>query len=121
MLLNPGFRQVSVSRGATTAVAKSAHEIEVPLVGINITIEQNEIWDVAACQANLELSAPGYPAQGTGMLRLIPGAGFTTVDVDASLTVSVPLVGRRIEAKAAEEFALIIADIERRARVWLAT
>ena len=121
MLLNPEFRKVSVTRGTGTATAKSAHEIEVPIAGIVITIEQNEFWDVAACQADLELSAPGYPAQGTGTLRLIAGEGFSTVDVDASLTVAVPLIGRRIEAKAAEEFASIIADIESRARVWLAS
>lgn len=121
MLLNPEFRAVEVEPTVDGAIARSTHEVVVPIAGITLRVNQEEIWDRGSQCAELSLTAPGYPAQGSGRLTLIPNGASTAVDVDAALTVSVPFIGRHIEAKAAEVFVEIISDIESKARVWLAS
>ena len=65
-------------------------------VGDEINVVQREEW-TSAEHADLHVTIPGKPGQLVGSIELTEDGGTTTETVDAEITVSIPLVGGKIE------------------------
>jgi hypothetical protein len=75
-------------------------------VGDQIPLLQREGW-TSADHADLEVTIPGKPGQMVGSIELAEDGGTTTETFDVVITVTIPLVGGRIDK--------IIADLLRKA------
>lgn len=65
-------------------------------VGAEINVHQSEHWS-SHTDASLEVAIPGKPGHLKGTVRLTGDAGGTTETVAVDVTVSIPLVGGKIE------------------------
>lgn len=65
-------------------------------VGAEINVHQSEHWS-SHTDASLEVAIPGKPGHLKGTVRLAGDAGGTTETVAVDVTVSIPLVGGKIE------------------------
>lgn len=65
-------------------------------VGAEINVHQSEHWS-SHTDASLEVAIPGKPGHMKGTVRLAGDAGGTTETVAVDVTVSIPLVGGKIE------------------------
>lgn len=74
------------------------------LVGDTLTVTEEQTWHPARADgtrtADLELHAAGAPLRVRGTVTLSPAGDGSRLVVDADLTCSVPLLGRKIEAAA---------------------
>lgn len=120
MLADPQFREsvaahqqvlrssvsVQPDGATTTVVVELVHSTaRVPsvakkFVGEEIDIVQREEWS-SSDAADVTVTIPGKPAQGRGTIRLVEDADGTTETVEMQVTVSVPLVGGKVEAMVA--------------------
>ena len=75
------------------------------LVGSSLTVTQKETWDAPAADgsrtASVDLSVGGVPLKVAAVQRLVALAEGTRVDVEGSVSSSIPFLGDKI-AKAAE-------------------
>lgn len=116
MLADPGFRELVcdtqgvLSRTVTITPNASGMEVVVDetqpatgipsfaqrFVGDQIRIVQRETWNSVAA-AELTLDIPGKPGSMQGTVTLAPDGAGTVQTVDAEVTVTIPLVGGKLE------------------------
>lgn len=93
------------------------------LVGSSLQVREVEAWEPADEEGRvgtLVAEIVGAPVRLTGTLRLTrDAAGGTTLDVEADLRATVPIVGAAIEQSASRSAALIVAAEERAGADWL--
>lgn len=87
-------------------------------VGDEINIVQREEW-TSADHADLHVTIPGKPGQMVGSIELADDGGSTTETVDVEITVSIPLVGGKIEKLIADLLRKALRAEERTARDYL--
>ena len=108
--------------GVQFAVRQGVPVDELPsvvrqLVGANLVVDRTESWrraDERHCTGEIAARVAGVPGSITGSmwLREVPGGGSELV-VDGEVKVSLPLVGGKIEALAAEQLqGLLAAEAE---------
>jgi hypothetical protein len=108
--------------GVRFAVRQGVPVDELPamvrqLVGANLVVDRTESWrraDERHCTGEIAARVAGVPGSITGSmwLREMPGGGSELV-VDGEVKVSLPLVGGKIEALAAEQLqGLLAAEAE---------
>jgi hypothetical protein len=90
----------------------------------SITIERTERWtrqDSGRYLGDVQVEIPGTPASAAGGMRLrdLP-AGGSELNVRADVTVSVPLIGGKIEGVVAEQVQNLLAAETAFTRQWLA-
>ena len=77
----------------------------VSIVGSTLAITEQQSWGPeqpdGSRTADLEITVKGAPVRLVGRIYLYPTAGGRTLAVDADLTCSLPLVGKKVEAAAA--------------------
>ncbi|MBP3037137.1 DUF2505 domain-containing protein [Arthrobacter sp. zg-ZUI100] len=80
-------------------------EMAKKFVGSSLTVTQTENWAAPAAdgsrEASVDLSVGGVPLKVSAMQRLVAVAEGTRVDVDGSVSSSIPFLGDKI-AKSAE-------------------
>lgn len=121
MLRDPGFReevcrrQRVVSQTVEVTVDGDAAEVEVErvqavtgvpafaakVVGDEITIVQRETWHDLE-RGDYTVGIPGRPGQISGTVTLTEQGGRTVESVDLEVTVSIPLVGGKLEGVVVE-------------------
>lgn len=74
------------------------------LVGDTLKVTEEQTWHPLRADgtrtADLELHVTGAPIRMRGTVTLSPAGGGSRLVVDADLTCSVPLIGRKVEAAA---------------------
>lgn len=74
------------------------------LVGDTLRVTEEQTWHAARADgtrsADLELHVAGAPLRMRGTVTLSPAGAGSRLVVDADLTCSVPLLGRKVEAAA---------------------
>jgi hypothetical protein len=76
------------------------------IVGDRVTMVQSESWTDGS-QGRITVTVPGKPGEMTGTASLVEDGGGVTEKVDMSVTVSLPLIGGKVEG--------LIADMLRKA------
>lgn len=114
-----GFRaQVS---GAVTPTRLPA--VASKLIRSAVSFSVTETWSGPAADGgrtgDLAVSVKGAPVQVGGTMKMLPGQGSTTVELDLDLRVTVPLVGKSLEEKAVGMAGHVVRDEERRAAAYL--
>lgn len=92
-------------------------------VGFTLAESWGQAGDDGARHGSIKLTIKGAPVSGGATTSIAPapdGPSRTVLTAQVDLTVSVPLVGRSIEAKAIEMVDRLVADEEQRATAWLA-
>ncbi len=94
------------------------------LVGDNIRIKETQTWLAAPTDAmnrdgRIAVRIAGQGGGVDGTLRMTSTASETTVDVDATIKVNVPLVGGKIESYVAEMLVKFLNKEEELGRAWL--
>lgn len=138
MLADPAFREAvcdaqhATSRAVSVSGTTESGSVEVTytqaatgvpafakkLVGEEITITQRERW--SGNTAALELTIPGKPGRITGTITLTESGGTTTERVGCDITVSVPLVGGKVERLIEEILRKALTKENQVGREWLA-
>ncbi len=139
MLRDPDFRErvcteqhvlshrVDVTHdGATTRVVveqvqavRGVPSLVTRIVGEQLTIRQDELWESSEVAVVL-VTIPDQPARVSGTTRLVADGSGTRQEIDWTITVSVPLVGKKIEGVIADLLDEAF-EVEREvAQVWLA-
>ncbi len=139
MLADPAFRtevcdyqqvldhtvSVSESGGAVVVTvdqvqqARGIPSYAVAFVGDRIEICQRETWR-SSTAADVQVTVPGKPARMTGTITLRADGDRTVETVAGEVTVSVPLVGGKIEAVVGDVIRMAL-DAEHAVAVgWLA-
>jgi len=76
----------------------------VGMVGSTLRVREKQTWGQQRTdggrRADLEITVDGAPVRMTGILTLSPTGEGSTLAVDADLTCSLPLVGKKIETAA---------------------
>lgn len=88
-------------------------------VGESIEIIRRESWS-STSEASLRLEIPGKPARLDADIRLLLDGGGTVETVSGDLSVSVPIVGGRIEKLVADLLRSALHTEEKVGRAWLA-
>lgn len=88
------------------------------LVGDEINILQEERWS-STTEAALDVTIPGKPGAMHGTVRLVGDERGTTETVTAEVTVSIPLVGGKLESFIAEMLLKALRAENRVGRDWL--
>jgi hypothetical protein len=124
-----GFERHDVSvtpsgDGMRVVVDQHRPATEVPsfarkLVGEEINIVQEEEW-TSATAADLVVTIPGKPGRMTGTIRLVGDDTGTTEQVAVEVSVSVPLVGGRLEKFIGEMLMKALRAENKVGRDWLA-
>ena len=97
-----GTFEIETDGDVTTAVvdlvqpATGLPSFATRFVGSEINIVQREEWSSAEYAA-LHVTIPGKPGQMIGSITLVEDGGSTTETVDVEISVSIPLVGGKIE------------------------
>lgn len=77
----------------------------VSIVGSTLTITEQQSWSQPAADgsrtADLKITVAGAPVRLVGRLTLAPSEGGSSLAVDADLTCSMPIVGKKVEAASA--------------------
>jgi len=79
-------------------------------VGPEIEVRRRERWRDPA-DGNLEIGIPGKPGDLVATIRLDEADGATTVRYDGELSVSIPLIGGKLERFVADLFSSAL-DVE---------
>ena len=92
--------------------------------GDHITIERTERWtrqDSGNYLGEVQVAMPGTPAFAAGGMRLrdLPDGG-SELSVRADVTVSLPLIGGKIEGMVAEQFQSLLASEAAFTQQWMA-
>lgn len=115
-----GSAVVTVIRSMPAAVPDFARR----LVGETVTLKQVETWQPddgsGRRRAALSLEVVGQPARMTGSLQLAEGRGGVQQLMSGVLTVSVPFIGRRLEAEVVKGLLAAARKEEDTGRAWLA-
>jgi hypothetical protein len=115
-----GSAVVTVTRTMPAAVPDFARR----LVGDTVTLHQVETWQPddrsSRRRAALSLEVVGQPARMTGSLLLAEEPGGVRELVSGDLSVSLPFIGRRIEAEIAKGILAAARKEEETGRAWLA-
>jgi hypothetical protein len=90
----------------------------------DLTVERSERWtrqDSGSYLGDVEVRIPGAPASAAGGMRLrdLPDGG-SELNVRADVTVSVPLIGGKIEGIVAEQVLKLLTAETAFTRQWLA-
>ena len=98
-------------------------EIARKFVGETLKVTQVENWDAPAAdgsrQSNISLKIAGAPIDVTAVQRLVADGGSTRVELEGSVTSSVPFLGGKI-AEAAEPMVGKALNIQsQQAQAWL--
>ncbi|MDP3969713.1 MAG: DUF2505 domain-containing protein [Nocardioides sp.] len=99
----PGGHQVRIDQvQPTTGVPSFAKKF----AGETTRAVQVEEWNGEGPErrATLSIETPGKPTRTTGTLALAPEGEGTSVVLDAELSVTVPLIGKKLEGLMAELF-----------------
>jgi len=119
-----GTFEIETDGDVTTAVveqvlpATGLPSFATKFVGSEITTVQREEW-TSAEYADLLVTIPGKPGQMAGSITLVEGGGTTTETVEVEITVSIPLVGRKIEKLIGEMLRKALGKEEKVARAYL--
>lgn len=90
-----------------------------------ISFTTAETWTPRADETyagTLTADLSGLPVAGGAAMVLRPGKDAQSCEqvIDLEFTVSVPLLGRRIEQEAVDHLGVVVRDEEKRAAQWLA-
>ncbi|WP_028643012.1 DUF2505 domain-containing protein [Nocardioides sp. URHA0020] len=88
------------------------------LVGSEINIVQREEW-TSAEYADLHVSIPGKPGQMVGSNTLVEDGTTTTETLEVAISVSIPLVGGKVEKLIADMLRKALREEERVAHAYL--
>jgi hypothetical protein len=138
MLTDPGYlTRVSEESGdvsqrvdSTDALSAVERQMVTPsavrrFLGETLTMRQEVHWQPAAedgsRSGDLTLTIDGMPARAEVGIQLRPGGRGTVVDFAGEFTISVPFVGRSLEAKAAPALTEGFAVQQRVGDDWLAS
>lgn len=114
-----GFRALLSGTVPPSRLPAAASRLIRSAVAFTVT----EAWAGAAADGtragDLTVSVQGAPVKASGTMKMVPGQGTTTVELDLELRVSVPLVGRSLEEKALGLAGHVVRDEERRATAYL--
>jgi hypothetical protein len=119
-----GTFQIETAGDVTTAVvdqvqpAAGLPSFATRLVGSEINIVQREEWSSAE-YADLHLTIPGKPGRLVGSISLVEAGGTTTETLDAEITVTIPLIGGKLEKLIADMLRKALREEERVARDYL--
>ncbi len=95
------------------------------MVGDTIETSQDERWGPAAAngsrRATMTVQVTGQPATVTGEVRLEPNGSGTRQTISGDISVSIPFIGRRIEAVIGEGIRAAVVVEQRLGQAYLAT
>lgn len=115
--------------GSTVATVSRTIPAVVPdlvrrMVGETLTVTQVERWHPGGTsdsrRADVELRVEQQPARLVGSLVVVQDAGGVREVLEGTLTVSIPLIGRRIEPEIAKAIVLGARREEETGLAWLA-
>ena len=89
------------------------------LVGDETTIVTTETWS-SATDADLAIAIPGKPGKMQGTIRVAQVGADAVETVDLAITVSVPLVGGKIEGLLSDLMTAALKKENEAGRKWLA-
>ena len=121
-----GTFEITTDGDITTAVvdqvqpAAGLPSYATKLVGSEINIVQREVW-TSAEYADLHVTIPGKPGKMVGSISLVEDGGTTTETVAVEITVSIPLVGGKIEKLIADMLLKALRAEEQVAHDYLAS
>lgn len=139
MLADPAFRErvaqeagsgrhdVSVrpQGGGLVATVRSTQSTQglpsaaTKLLGSSYQIEQEETWESPRA-GTLRVSIPGKPGRVVGTVSLREDGAQTVQTVEAEVTVSIPLVGRKVEKVIGSALGHVLKVQQRVGADWLA-
>ncbi|UVJ40733.1 DUF2505 domain-containing protein [Arthrobacter sp. CJ23] len=98
-------------------------DIARKFVGDSLTVTQNEQWDAPAADgsrvSNITMKISGAPLDVTAVQRLVADGGSTRVELEGTVSSSVPFLGGKI-ADAAEPMVGKALNIQsQQAQAWL--
>lgn len=98
-------------------------DIARKFVGDSLTVTQNEQWDAPAADgsrvSNITMKISGAPLDVTAVQRLVADGGNTRVELEGTVSSSVPFLGGKI-AEAAEPMVGKALNIQsQQAQAWL--
>jgi hypothetical protein len=120
-----GTFEIETEGDITTAVvdqvqpAAGLPSFATKFVGSEINIVQREEWSSAE-YADLHVTIPGKPGRMVGSISLTEDGGTTTEIVEGDISVSIPLVGGKIEKLIADMLRKALRAEEQVARAYLA-
>lgn len=140
MMVDPAFRnQVAIQAGGQPADSTltetpegllSVNEsrpslddlppVARPFIGGDFVIHQEELW-TAPDRATMTVRVPGKPGRMDGTITLAPGSeGGTVQTTEAEITVSVPVVGGKVEVLMGKILGNLLKTQGRIGADWLA-
>lgn len=122
--------EVSVSRNGDTAHVRNHRVMQADLpdvarrvVGDTIELVQIEDWAArgadGARSADFRLEIPGKPGHVTGTVTISPEGDTTREVITGQVKVSIPLVGRKLEAEVARAMKAALEVEGRVGATWL--
>jgi hypothetical protein len=94
------------------------------LLGGNLTVDRTETWrpdDTGGYSGTVAVTIPGMPGELGGSTRLTETPGGSTLYLDGSVRIPIPLVGGRIEETVADQIVKLLDSEHTFAEKWLAT
>ena len=92
--------------------------------GPQIVVVEKLTWGAAAADGSrtgqITMTVPKQPVTMKGTVTLAPGGKGTVVDLKGDLKVSIPLLGKKMEASAAPAVLAAFNDHQRVGDAWLA-
>jgi hypothetical protein len=90
------------------------------IVGEETRIVQSETWTSAVLAADLEVEIPGKPGHIRGRITLEGDASGTVESFEGEATISIPLIGGKLEGLIAKLFVKGMDTEQRVGSAWLA-
>ncbi len=84
-----------------------------------LTVAMTETWNIDSAQSVLTFDTGGLPVKVSATSKLIDEGDAVTRNVEGTVTVSVPIVGRKLEQRAVTEMGEIVRAEESAARKYL--
>ncbi|MDI9587755.1 MAG: DUF2505 domain-containing protein [Gleimia sp.] len=84
-----------------------------------LTVAMTETWNIDSAQSVLTFDTGGLPVKVSANSKLIDEGDAVTRNVEGTVTVSVPIVGRKLEQRAVAEMGEIVRAEESAARKYL--
>lgn len=98
-------------------------EIARKFVGEKLTVTQTEKWEAPAADgsraSNISLKIAGAPLDVTAVQRLVAEAGSTRVELEGSVSSSVPFLGGKIAEAAEPKVGKALNIQAQQAQAWL--
>ncbi len=92
-------------------------------VGQTLSVTQTERWDApapdGAREATVEMTVAGVPLNVTAVQRLVPDGAGTVVDLQGTVTSSIPFLGSKIAGAAEPMIGKALGVQAAEARKWL--